>query len=93
MAPKKTRTAAPETTESKTRSLKGGTIVGRAADRLLELEVEERKALAMSPEVIKAGFAKKREEALSKLSDVQRKGALAMAEAMREPTDDEAAAE
>lgn len=93
MAPKKARTASTETAAPKTRALNSGTIVGRAADRLLELEVEERVALARSPEAIKEGFAKKREETLSKLTETQRKGALAMADAMREPAEDKAAAE
>lgn len=73
------------------RSLSTGVIVGRAAERLLELEQEEREALARSPEAIKAAFAKKREEVLAKLTEKQRDGAIAMANAMR--STDEAAAE
>ena len=97
MAPKKRNppieNASTETAAAaKTRSLNSGTIVGRAADRLLELEVEERVALARSPEAIKEGFAKKREEALSKLTETQRKGALAMVEAMRPVAEDAKAA-
>jgi hypothetical protein len=66
-----------------TRTLTDGVTVGRAADRLMRLDNEEREALAQSPTAIKELFAKKRDAVLSGLSDAQRKGALAMAEAMK----------
>jgi hypothetical protein len=94
MAPKKTPNASTETASAKTRALKEGTIVGRAAERLLELEAQERDELIKrSPEAIKASYAKKRGEVLADLkTDAQRAGATAMANAMR-PIEDKAAAE
>jgi hypothetical protein len=75
-----------------TRNLTTGVIVGRAAERLLKLENDERDALANTPATIKAAYAKKKDEVLASLTEAQRKGALAMVEAMR-PVVDEAAAE
>lgn len=93
MASKKPRPASTENAAPKTRSLKDGTIVGRASDRLLELDRQERQELARrSPEAIKASFKEKREDVLSKLTETQRAGAEAMAKAMS-PSEDKAAAE
>ncbi len=70
--------------EKAARSLTPGVLVGRAADKLLKLEADERDALAKSPEQIKATFAKKRAEVLDGLPDeTLRAGAVAMANAMR----------
>jgi hypothetical protein len=93
MAPKKPRTQAPEPAGIKSRTLKETTLVGRAAGRLLELEVQEREELAKcSPEAIKAAYAEKRAEVLSKLTESQRKGAEAMAAAMRPTVEGDAKA-
>lgn len=93
MASKKPKAAAPSPAGIKSRTLKETTLVGRAAGRLLELDAQERDELAAcSPEAIKARYEAKRTEVLSKLTDGQRKGAIAMAVAMC-PAPDVAAAE
>jgi hypothetical protein len=83
MTKKKSSNASTATAETKVHTISVGVTVGRVAERLLVLEAEEREALLRSPEAIKLGFQKKRDELLGKLTEVQRLGAVAMANAMR----------
>jgi hypothetical protein len=86
MAPRTNQANAstPEPTETigAKRAVSAGVILGRIAEKLAAFDVEEAEALAKSPEVIKAGFAKKREKELEGLTQEQREGVLALAKVL-----------
>jgi len=74
----------PANVETKpTKSISVGVRVGRIAEKLLELDDQEREALMASPATIKAAFDKKREAALKELTEEQREAARGMAKALR----------
>lgn len=75
--------------ESASRKLSMGVRLGRAAEKLAELDISERDALARSPDEIRNAHAKKREEVLSQFSPDQREGLLLLAKTMSGGVDPE----
>jgi hypothetical protein len=88
MRPQQT-TGTPPTTQAETKpdakakTLSPAVVLGRAIQKLCDLDIEETEALAKSPSKIKDEFAKKRAAVLESLTESQRKSAVAAVAANR----------
>ena len=86
MAPPKNQSNAstpdPTAPEKGKRRQSDGSILGKLASKLVELDVEEQEQLRRSPEAIKAAFAAKREKVLEGLDAEQREGVINFAKVL-----------
>ena len=81
----KQQPAAPAAETKPAKVVSEGVRIGRAIQKLIELDAAEKEALAASPAAIRAKFDAERAEVMAGFSDTQRNAVLAAVSAMVEP--------
>ncbi len=80
--------AAPAAENKTARTLTPGVVIGRAIQKMQEIDADEAEALEQSPTQIRALYQAKRDELLNSLEEKQRKVVIAAVAASRDDEDE-----